>query len=255
MSDERETTVPPGAAERGKRLAAGLVARLSRAGLSSADEGGATVLSRDGVVVARVVPDSGFAVVEVNPRAGVGDAVALRRIGTSHPDPARSAAGWRRSEVRTRRDAAVALHALERRGVPDPRLRGREALREGPVGVVRVRRVDEPKREGDGTRVLVDAVWPKGLPKDGGAIDEWMPGVAPSAALHKAFGPAPARTRGFRRAYLAELRGGAKAEDVSRLRTHLRRGALTLVTVVRDVDLSAATVLAAAVARAKTPRG
>ncbi len=251
---DRRGAATPGAAKRGQDLAEGLVVRLVRAGLAASADGGATALSREGVVVARIEPAAGIALVDVNPRAGAGDAAALRRLGIPHPDSAKSAAGWRRQEVRTHRDADRVLQALKRPGV-ERLLPGREAAREGPVGVVHVRRVDEPRREGDGARVLVDADWPRGLARDQAAFDEWCPSVAPSPPLARAFGPAPARVRGFRRAYLSELRGGSKSADVSRLRALLRRGALTLLTAVRDVDESPAAVLAAAVARPHTPRG
>jgi uncharacterized protein YeaO (DUF488 family) len=60
--------------------------------------------------------------------------------------------------------------------------------------------------------------------------------------------------RGFRRHYLAELRGGAAAALVSRLRSLHRKGGVTLLTGVRDLPHCAAIVLAHAVTHGRTPK-
>jgi hypothetical protein len=59
-------------------------------------------------------------------------------------------------------------------------------------GTVRVRRVYEEPEPGDGTRVLVDRIWPRGLTKAKAALDEWCSDVAPSDELRK--GTATTRT-------------------------------------------------------------
>lgn len=74
---------------------------------------------------------------------------------------------------------------------------------------VRVRRIyDQPTRK-DGTRVLVDRVWPRGLSKDEARLDEWFKQVAPSTKLRKWYAHDPDRFTEFTRRYLAEL------EDIS----------------------------------------
>ena len=50
---------------------------------------------------------------------------------------------------------------------------------------VQVRRVYDPPARGDGTRVLVDRLWPRGLTKTKAALDEWCKEVAPSTELQK----------------------------------------------------------------------
>ncbi|MGH3431627.1 MAG: DUF488 domain-containing protein [Thermocrispum sp.] len=108
---------------------------------------------------------------------------------------------------------------------------------------MRVRRVyDEPSAE-DGTRVLVDRVWPRGVrKKDLGA--EWLKDVAPSAHLRRWYGHDPARFAEFRRRYHAELDDAAAREALDRLRALAADGPVTLLTATRDVEHSQASVLA-----------
>src|SRR2546429_9407264 len=69
---------------------------------------------------------------------------------------------------------------------------------------IRVRRVyDDPVPE-DGTRVLVDRVWPRGLPKAAAHLDDWAKDVAPSRELHTGNGHDPAHFGEVRRRFSAE---------------------------------------------------
>jgi uncharacterized protein YeaO (DUF488 family) len=70
---------------------------------------------------------------------------------------------------------------------------------------IRVKRVYDPPARGDGMRVLVDRLWPRGLKKEDAAIDLWLREAAPSAELRRWFGHDPARWVEFRRRYTAEL--------------------------------------------------
>ncbi|GDY32978.1 DUF488 domain-containing protein [Gandjariella thermophila] len=109
---------------------------------------------------------------------------------------------------------------------------------------VRLRRVyDEPSPE-DGTRVLVDRVWPRGLSKESARVDEWARDVAPSTELRKWYGHDPARFTEFRRRYEDELGAPERSAALDRLRELSRRGPLTLLTATRDVEHSQAAVLA-----------
>jgi uncharacterized protein YeaO (DUF488 family) len=109
---------------------------------------------------------------------------------------------------------------------------------------VRTRRVyDDPSPE-DGTRVLVDRIWPRGLAKARAGIDEWAKAVAPSTELRRWYGHDPARLEEFRRRYQAELAEPDRQAAVRHLRDLARSGRLTLVTATRDIDHSQAAVLA-----------
>src|SRR5690348_3331823 len=92
---------------------------------------------------------------------------------------------------------------------------------------VHIKRAYDAPSSRDGTRVLVDRSWPRGLRKEDAAIYQWMKDTAPSNELRKWFGHGPARWEEFRRRYGAELEG--KRELVSELREIARRGPLTLL--------------------------
>jgi uncharacterized protein YeaO (DUF488 family) len=112
------------------------------------------------------------------------------------------------------------------------------------VGKVRVRRVYEEPEQDDGTRVLVDRIWPRGLSKAKAALDEWSKNVAPSTELRKWYGHDPARFEEFSRRYQQELRDPERAEALAHLRQLSADGQLTLLTATRRADISEAAVLA-----------
>ena len=60
---------------------------------------------------------------------------------------------------------------------------------------IRIRRVYDDASPGDGTRVLVDRIWPRGLRKDAAQLDEWAKGIAPSTELRKWYEPRPGQVR------------------------------------------------------------
>ena len=93
----------------------------------------------------------------------------------------------------------------------------------------------------DGLRVLVDALWPRGLSKDAAKIDLWLKAVAPSTALRKWFGHDPERRDDFRRKYFDELAHNDDA--VSELRSLGKRGRVTLLFAAKDVDHNNAVAL------------
>jgi len=109
---------------------------------------------------------------------------------------------------------------------------------------VRVGRVyDEPAR-GDGARVLVDRIWPRGLSKENAHLDEWCKAVAPSTTLRKWYQHDPERFEEFGRRYRAELDEPGRADALAHLRTIAKRRTLTLLTASKRADISEATVLA-----------
>jgi uncharacterized protein YeaO (DUF488 family) len=109
---------------------------------------------------------------------------------------------------------------------------------------VQVRRVYEEPEPGDGTRVLVDRIWPRGLTKAKAALDEWCKDVAPSGELRKWYSHDPDRFEDFGRRYLAELRDPRRAEALAHLRELAKDRQLTLLTATRQPEISEAAVLA-----------
>jgi uncharacterized protein YeaO (DUF488 family) len=106
---------------------------------------------------------------------------------------------------------------------------------------VRLKRAYEAPSREDGTRVLVDRLWPRGVRKEDAAIDHWLKELGPSTALRRWFGHDPARWSDFRRRYRAEL--AAKPELLAELRALARKGPLTLVYAARDEAHNDAVVL------------
>ena len=110
---------------------------------------------------------------------------------------------------------------------------------------VQVRRVYDHRVRGDGTRVLVDRVWPRGMTKEKADLDEWCKQIAPSNELRKWYNHAPERFEEFTRRYQQELTEPAQAEALAHLRELAHARTLTLLTASKAVDISEATVLAA----------
>ena len=79
-----------------------------------------------------------------------------------------------------------------------------------------VRRAYEDPAHGDGTWVLVDRIWPRGLTKARAALDEWRKEIAPSTELRKWYGHNPERFEEFSRRCQAEL---VEPERAARWRT------------------------------------
>ena len=115
---------------------------------------------------------------------------------------------------------------------------------------IRLRRVYDDASLEDGVRVLVDRMWPRGFAKDKAPWDEWMPDVAPSAALRKWYGHDPERFAEFCHRYLAELAEPAPRAAFDALHRLAGDGVITLVTATKDIDHSQAAVLAGQLRRA-----
>ncbi|CAG6391246.1 DUF488 family protein [Streptomyces cocklensis] len=111
------------------------------------------------------------------------------------------------------------------------------------------RRVYEETTPEDGTRVLVDRVWPRGVRKADAHLDEWLRDVAPSTDLRRWYGHEPDRFAEFRRRYHAELADSGHHAAAAHLRDLAGQGRLTLLTATKDLDRSQAAVLAEWLAR------
>ncbi|MEU8398331.1 DUF488 family protein [Nonomuraea sp. NPDC048892] len=111
-------------------------------------------------------------------------------------------------------------------------------------GKVQVRRVYEEPAGDDGTRVLVDRIWPRGLTKAKASLDEWCKQVAPSTELRTWYHHDPELFVEFGRRYRSELADPERAAAVTHLRDLARGGVLTLLTATRQPEISEAAVLA-----------
>ena len=109
---------------------------------------------------------------------------------------------------------------------------------------VHVRRAYDEPRSTDGSRVLVDRIWPRGLSKEKAHLNEWCKAVAPSTALRKWYAHVPERFAEFATRYEQELKEPEPAVALQHLRDILRKGTLTLLTATKNPEISEATVLA-----------
>lgn len=107
-----------------------------------------------------------------------------------------------------------------------------------------VKRVyDEPARS-DGTRVLVDRLWPRGLTKECASLDAWLREVAPSDSLRHWFHAHPEERPGFRKRYLKELSRPKAAEALEKLyRFRQGKKPLTLLFASKNEEYNNAVVL------------
>ena len=114
---------------------------------------------------------------------------------------------------------------------------------------IRIKRAYEPSERGDGVRILVDRLWPRGLRKDDAHFDQWRKDLSPSTELRQYYSHRPERFAEFTKRYRAELRTQKAAAGVSELVDINRRRPVTLLTASRDLEHSEAAVLAAHVQR------
>jgi uncharacterized protein YeaO (DUF488 family) len=97
---------------------------------------------------------------------------------------------------------------------------------------VRLKRAYEPPATVDGTRILIDRLWPRGVKKANAALDLWVKDIAPGTRLRKWFGHDPRRWQEFRNRYAMEVHG--HPEQLNRLRALARKGPITLVYAAHD---------------------
>jgi uncharacterized protein YeaO (DUF488 family) len=117
------------------------------------------------------------------------------------------------------------------------------AIREIPVPVA-LKRAYEKRTPADGTRVLVERLWPRGVSKARAGIDVWLKDLAPSAALRKWFHARPSLWLQFRKRYLAELSDPAAAAALEQLHELVDSSrTVTLVFAAKDAEHNNAVVL------------
>ena len=107
---------------------------------------------------------------------------------------------------------------------------------------VRTKRIYDPPDAGDGYRVLIDHIWPRGVSRERAHLDEWARELAPSDQLRKWFDHRPERFAEFRERYREELL--EHADRLEALRRRATQGPLTILYAARDREHNNAVVLA-----------
>ena len=107
--------------------------------------------------------------------------------------------------------------------------------------MIRIKRTYEPSARGDGQRILVERLWPRGMKKESLDADAWMKEVAPSTELRRWFDHRVERWEEFRRRYREELsRDPAAWKPLLEAEKH---GTVTLLYSARDSVHNGAVVL------------
>jgi uncharacterized protein YeaO (DUF488 family) len=109
----------------------------------------------------------------------------------------------------------------------------------------KVKRVYAPPEAGDGYRVLVDRLWPRGIAKDKAGIDLWLKDISPSDDLRRRFHGEPSKWREFVAAYGRELAAEPARVAVATLRERAGREQVTLLYAARDEEHNNAVALKA----------
>ena len=106
---------------------------------------------------------------------------------------------------------------------------------------LKLKRVYEAPHKDDGTRILVDRLWPRGLTKERAKVDLWLKEIAPSTELRKWFGHDPKKWRSFCERYETELKD--HADQLKLLKSKVKEGTVTLIYGARDQEHNEALVL------------
>jgi uncharacterized protein YeaO (DUF488 family) len=109
---------------------------------------------------------------------------------------------------------------------------------------VKLKRAYEPPDPADGTRYLVERLWPRGVKKEALELTDWLKELAPSTDLRKWYDHKPDRRSEFTRRYREELSAPEAWAAIERLAKESRRRPVTLVFSTHDVELSGAAYLA-----------
>lgn len=120
------------------------------------------------------------------------------------------------------------------------------------TGSIQLKRVYEPHSARDGTRFLVERLWPRGVTKSTLADAQWLRDAAPSTELRKWFHHDPQRWNEFRKRYFAELKGGK--DTLSPIPEAARSSTVTLLFSSHDAEHNNAVALKEFLERSLHPR-
>jgi uncharacterized protein YeaO (DUF488 family) len=110
-----------------------------------------------------------------------------------------------------------------------------------PIPDISIKRIYEARAKSDGTRILVDRLWPRGIKKEAAHIAEWAKEIAPSTQLREWYGHDADRWKEFQQRYKAELKKNEAMNGF--IEKYQQEKQLTLVYATKDVEHSHAIVL------------
>ena len=109
--------------------------------------------------------------------------------------------------------------------------------------MLKIKRAYEKPEPGDGKRILIDRLWPRGISKAAASIDEWLKELGPTTELRKWFGHDPEKWEEFRKRYIQELSASDKSALLERIAREAGETDVTLVYSASDTDHNDAKVL------------
>jgi uncharacterized protein YeaO (DUF488 family) len=109
--------------------------------------------------------------------------------------------------------------------------------------MIKIKRVYEEIDRGDGRRLLVDRLWPRGITKDRAQIDGWLKELAPSNDLRTWYAHDPQRWPRFQQRYMMELQDPGKTPVLLELLAKAQEENVTLVYAAHDTERNNAVVL------------
>ncbi len=109
--------------------------------------------------------------------------------------------------------------------------------------MLKIKRAYERKEAGDGKRILIDRLWPRGVRKDEAGIDEWLKELAPSTALRQWFGHDPKKWEEFKKRYRKELAAPESKRLLEEIARSAERRNVTLIYGAKDTEHSDVQVL------------
>jgi uncharacterized protein YeaO (DUF488 family) len=107
--------------------------------------------------------------------------------------------------------------------------------------MIKIKRIYEPPAAGDGFRILVDRLWPRGLTKEKAEVDLWVKEIAPSNELRKWYGHDPAKWGEFKKRYLKEIEDKSDLHDM--IAQKVKGGAVTFLFSSQEQKLNNAAAL------------
>lgn len=106
---------------------------------------------------------------------------------------------------------------------------------------IQIKRIYEDATKNDGTRILVDRIWPRGVSKEDAKLDDWMKEIAPSTELRKWYDHKVDRFQEFSKKYETELKNNSAL--VKELQSKAEGKRLTLLYGAKDEEHNQAVVL------------
>jgi len=105
---------------------------------------------------------------------------------------------------------------------------------------IEIKRIYDKNGRKDGTRILIDRLWPRGIKKEDARIDSWMKEIAPSDSLRKWFNHDPEKWNGFKKKYRTELN---KKKELCEELTKKGKSVITLIYAAKDEEHNNAVIL------------